>query len=88
MLMGGRAAERLVFRMVTSGASDDLKVSPASYSTVEKLRGFGTGRQKMALNDGKIPNLRGVRVVLSVRAAVMSRESRNGLVSDLPPLRV
>lgn len=29
MLMGGRAAERLVFRTVTSGASDDLMVRPA-----------------------------------------------------------
>jgi hypothetical protein len=28
MLMGGRAAERLVFRTVTSGASDDLMVRP------------------------------------------------------------
>jgi hypothetical protein len=30
-----------------------------------ELLGYGTGRQKMSLNDGQIPHVRGVRVHVS-----------------------
>jgi hypothetical protein len=50
--------------------------------------GFGAGRQKMILEDGRIPNSRGVRVALSTGYKSVEgsrRASRNGPVSDLPP---
>jgi hypothetical protein len=50
------------------------------------MLGFGAGRQKMALNDGQIPNVRGVRAHVSTgynRGEGNRRASRNGLVSDL-----
>jgi hypothetical protein len=49
---------------------------------------FGTGRQKMGLDDGEIPNFRGVRVHVRTRYNRVEgnrRASRNGRVSDLPP---
>jgi hypothetical protein len=49
---------------------------------------FGTGRQKMVLERGTNPKLRGVRVALGTgynRVEGNRRASRNGLVSDLPP---
>jgi hypothetical protein len=48
---------------------------------------FWRGRQKMALDDGQIPNVRGVRVHVSTGYTPLEgnqRASRNGLVSDLP----
>ena len=63
-----------------------------SPTAMQKLRierlGFGTARQKMALNDLQQPNFRGVRVALGTRynpGEGNRRASRNGRVSDLPP---
>jgi hypothetical protein len=49
------------------------------------MLGFGTGRQKMTLNDGQIPTFPGVRVALTTgyhRVEGNRRASRNGPVSD------
>jgi hypothetical protein len=61
-------------------------------TAMQKLRivalGFGTGRQKMVLDDGRIPNPSVVRVAPGTRYYRVEgnrRASRTGLVSDLPP---
>jgi hypothetical protein len=53
-----------------------------------RFTGFGTARQKMALNDGQIPNPNVVRVAPGSRYHRVEgnrRASRNGPVSDPPP---
>ena len=59
-------------------------------AAVDKLRigrlGFGTARQKMALNEGQISRFRGVRVALGTgyhRVEGNRRASRNGGVSSI-----
>ena len=62
MLLGGRAAEQLVFGAITTGASDDLKrVSEIAHAMVhEYAMGTGSGSMR-AINDGAAEATRRVR---------------------------
>ncbi len=62
MLLGGRAAEQLVFGSVTTGASDDLKrVSEIAHSMVHEYA-MGTGIKSLrAVSDGAAEATRRVR---------------------------
>jgi hypothetical protein len=60
----------------------------AHLTATEKLRiertGFGAGRQKIPLNDGQIPNFRGIRVALGTGYNRVEGYRRETDVSDLP----
>jgi hypothetical protein len=67
-------------------------ISRSFHTEMQKLRivtiGLAPGDRKWSLNDGQIPNFRGVRVHVSTgynRVEGNRWALRNGLVSDLPP---
>jgi cell division protease FtsH len=62
MLLGGRAAEQLVFGSITTGASDDLRRVAEIANAMVKEYAMGTGSSSLqALGDGAAESTRRVR---------------------------
>jgi hypothetical protein len=81
-LYGGGALTSLrdLRRLILTNATQQLRIVAC--------KGLARGDRKWSLNDGRIPNVCGVRVHVSAgytRVEGNRRASRNGRVSDLPP---